>query len=161
MRTDHPSGGEVSAEGMQIAVVVSVFNESIAKGLGAGAVEWLEEANADEVLVVNAPGAFELPLIAQRLARMGYDAVICLGAVIEGDTDHYELVAHRTSEGLMKVQLDTGVPISFGVLATRELDQAIERSLPGPSNKGREAAIAGVMAAATLRRLAEDLQPGD
>ena len=80
---------------------------------------------------VEAPGAFELPLIAQKLARSGYDAVVCLGAVIEGDTDHYEHVAHRASEGLMRVQLDEGVPVAFGVLTVRDIDQATIRSAPG------------------------------
>ncbi|MDA2979637.1 MAG: 6,7-dimethyl-8-ribityllumazine synthase [Actinomycetota bacterium] len=153
MRADNAEHNDESAEGLRIAVVASAFNASITKGLTAGAVDWLETANAHEVFVVQAPGAFELPLVAQRLASMGYDAVICLGAVVEGDTDHYEHVAHRTSEGLMRVQLDTGIPVSFGVLVVTEREHAIERSKPGSGNKGMEAAKAGVAAANTLRRL--------
>jgi 6,7-dimethyl-8-ribityllumazine synthase len=153
MRVDDAAEYSESAEGLKVAVVASEFNASITNGLTAGAVDWLESANADEVFVVRAPGAFELPLIAQRLASMGYDAVICLGAVIEGETDHYEHVASRASEGLMRVQLDTGIPVSFGVLVVRELGHAVERSKPGKGNKGMEAAKAGVAAANTLRRL--------
>jgi 6,7-dimethyl-8-ribityllumazine synthase len=99
------------------------------------------------------PGAFELPLFAQKCAVLGYDAVVCLGAVIEGDTDHYDHVANRASEGLMRVQLDTGVPVAFGVLTVRDVAQAIERSRPDDHNKGREAAIAAVSAAQSLRQL--------
>jgi 6,7-dimethyl-8-ribityllumazine synthase len=156
MRVDQPSGDGVSAAGLRIAVVTAMFNESITSGLRAGAIELLEEASADEILVVDAPGAFELPLLAQQLATSGYDAVVCLGAVIEGDTDHYEHVAHRASEGLMRVQLDTGVPIAFGILTTRESQDAVKRSLPGPDNKGREAAGAAVRAALALASIRSD-----
>jgi 6,7-dimethyl-8-ribityllumazine synthase len=150
VRIDDLDPRDLSAAGLRIAVVTAIFNASITRGLTDGAVEYLEEADAEEVLVIEAPGAFELPLLAQRLAGRGYDAVVCLGAVIEGDTDHYEHVAHRASEGLMRVQLDTGVPIAFGVLAVRDIVDAQIRSAPGPENKGREAAIAAVMAARAL-----------
>ena len=150
MRVDEPDPRDLSADGLRVAVVTAIFNASVTKGLTDGAVDYLREAEAEEVLTVECPGAFELPLIAQKLARGGYDAVVCLGAVIEGDTDHYEHVAHRASEGLMRVQLDTGVPVAFGVLTVRSLDDAVVRSEPGPENKGREAAIAAVMAARAL-----------
>lgn len=150
MRVDEPDPRDLSADGLRVAVVTAIFNASVTKGLTDGAVDYLSEAEAEEVLTVECPGAFELPLIAQKLARGGYDAVVCLGAVIEGDTDHYEHVAHRASEGLMRVQLDTGVPVAFGVLTVRSLDDAVVRSEPGPENKGREAAIAAVMAARAL-----------
>jgi len=150
MRVDEPDPRDLSADGLRIAVVTAIFNASITKGLTDGAVDYLSEANAEEVMTIESPGAFELPLIAQKLASRGYDAVVCLGAVIEGDTDHYEHVAHRASEGLMRVQLDTGVPVAFGVLVVRDMDDAVVRSEPGPENKGREAAIAAVMAARAL-----------
>ena len=137
MGVEQPDPRDLTADGLRIAVVASLFNAAVTGGLIDGARDYLEEAHAEEVLVVHAPGAFELPLIAQRLAQKGYDAVVCLGAVIEGDTDHYEHVAHRTSEGLMRVQLA----------------DALERSEPGPENKGREAAIAAVMAARALQAL--------
>ena len=153
MRIDDLDPRDLSAAGLRIAVVTAIFNASVTKGLMDGAVDYLGEANAEEVLVIEAPGAFELPLIAQRLAQRGYDAVVCLGAVIEGDTDHYEHVAHRASEGLMRVQLDTGVPVAFGVLTVRDIADAQVRAEPGPENKGREAAIAAVMAARALEAL--------
>lgn len=152
MRTDeHRSPIDLDARGLRIAVITAVFNRSITHGLTEGALEFLREVEAEDVLSIEVPGAFELPLLAQRAARSGYDAVVCLGAVIEGDTDHYEHVAHRASEGLMRVQLDEGIPVAFGVLTVRSIDDALVRSAPGPENKGREAAIAAVMAARTLQ----------
>jgi 6,7-dimethyl-8-ribityllumazine synthase len=153
MRVDDHSAESVSAKGLRIAVVTAMFNRSITQGLKQGALEFLADATPDETLAVDVPGAFELPLIAQRLANDGYDAVVCLGAVIEGDTDHYEHVAHRASEGLMRVQLDTGVPIAFGILTTRDAEAAIKRAARGPDNKGRETAEAAVRAALTLKGL--------
>ena len=153
MRIDEHDDDAPSAVGLRMGVVTALFNRSITDGLKHGALEYLKEAEADEVLVVDAPGAFELPLLAKSLAEAGLDAVVCLGAVIEGDTDHYAHVAHRASEGLMRVQLDTGVPISFGILTVRDVADAHARSLPGPDNKGREAAEAAVMAALALRTI--------
>lgn len=153
MQLDEVSSEPVSADGLRIGVVTAMFNRSITLGLKAGALEMLEESGAADVVVVDVPGAFELPLVAQRLAELGCDAVVCLGAVVEGETDHYEHVAHRASEGLMRVQLDTGVPVSFGVLTTRDIEPAIARSGPGPDNKGREAAIAAVLTARALKDL--------
>ncbi len=153
MRVDEASVDSVSADGLCIGVTTAVFNRSITSGLKAGALELLEEAGASDVVVVDVPGAFELPLVAQRLAQQGCDAVVCLGAVVEGDTDHYEHVAHRASEGLMRVQLDTGIPIAFGILTTRDAEAAILRSQPGPGNKGREAALAAVLTVRALQSL--------
>ncbi len=158
MRADDANGAnggsrDLHARGLRIGVVTSVFNESITRGLMLGAVEYLREAEAEDVLVVEAPGAFELPLLAKRLASRGFDAVVCVGAVIQGETDHYEHVAHRASEGLMRVQLDTGVPVAFGILTVRDVEHALARSGPGPENKGREAAIAAVMAARALQAI--------
>lgn len=141
-----------AANGMRVAVITSSFNASITNGLTAGAVEWLDEAGAN-TSVISSPGAFELPLLAQKCASVGYEAIVCLGAVVEGDTDHYEHVAHRASEGLMRVQLDSGVPVAFGILTVRNIDHAIERSRANEHNKGREAAMAAVAAALTIRRL--------
>jgi 6,7-dimethyl-8-ribityllumazine synthase len=151
MRVDEPGNDPVSAEGLRVGVVTAIFNETITSGLKAGAVQVLEESGATDVTVVDVPGAFELPLMAQRLALQGCDAVVCLGAVVEGDTDHYEHVAHRASEGLMRVQLDTGIPIAFGMLTTRDAEAAIARSQPGPDNKGREAALAAILMALELK----------
>jgi 6,7-dimethyl-8-ribityllumazine synthase len=153
MRTDDTVTDVLSAEGLRIGVVTALFNGSITEGLKEGALEYLSEAQADEVFVVDAPGAFELPLIAAALTRAGVDAVVCLGAVIEGDTDHYAHVAHRASEGLMRVQIDTGIPIAFGILTVRDIADAEIRSVAGPDNKGREAAHAAVMTALTLKAI--------
>lgn len=153
MRTDEARDLDVSAAGFRVAVVTAVFNATITGGLREGALAFLEETGADEVLALDVPGAFELPLIAQAVATSGYDAVVCLGAVVEGDTDHYEHVAHRASEGIMRVQLDTGIPVAFGVLTVRNVDDALARSQPGPDNKGREAAHAAVIAARTLEAI--------
>jgi 6,7-dimethyl-8-ribityllumazine synthase len=153
MRLDHHPNVDIDGTGLRIAVVTSRFNGTITNGLKDGALAFLEEAGCSEVLTVEAPGAFELPLLALHLARAGFDAVVCLGAVIKGDTDHYEHVAHRASEGLMRVQLDTGVPVAFGVLTVTDPEAAIMRSLPGEHNKGREAAAAAVEAASILRSL--------
>ena len=153
MKLDREPSPEPKAQGLRVAVVTSVFNSKITAGLKAGAIGYLEAAEAEEVLVVDAPGAFELPLIAQRLATAGYDAIVCLGAVVEGDTDHYEHVAHRASEGLMRVQLDTGIPVAFGILTVRNEADAVVRSQPDDMNKGGESAVAAVMAANVLRNL--------
>jgi 6,7-dimethyl-8-ribityllumazine synthase len=142
---------DLDAEGMRIGIVRSVFNRSVTDGLLDGALAKLEEAGAVEVTVVEVEGAFELPLLASRLADRGYDAVVAVGAVVEGETDHYEHIAHRTSEGLMQVMLDTGVPVAFGVLTVRSADHAHARSAPGEDNKGAEAAEAAVRAANLLR----------
>ena len=104
------------------------------------------------VTVVEVAGAFELPLIAQELAP-AHDAVVALGAVIEGETDHYEHIAHRASEGLMRVMLDTGTPVAFGILTVRDPEHARLRSAPGPENKGAEAAEAAVRTALLLSGL--------
>ena len=153
MRVDEAHPEVKSAEGLRIGVVTATFNHAITSGLKQGAMELLDELGATDVIVVDVPGAFELPLAAQRLAQQRCDAVVCLGAVVEGDTDHYEHVAHRASEGLMRVQLDTGIPISFGILTTRSAQAAVDRSQPGMDNKGREAALAAVVMARTLEKL--------
>ena len=109
-----------------------------------GALEALGEAGADprDVAVAWAPGAFELPLVARAFAHAGkVDAVLCLGAVIRGATGHYDFVAGECASGIQQVQLETGVPVVFGVLTTNTLDQALERSEPDDTNKGREAAL--------------------
>jgi 6,7-dimethyl-8-ribityllumazine synthase len=152
MRVDETAPRTASGEGLRIGVATATFNQSITSGLKTGALELLEESGVSDVVIVDVPGAFELPLMAQRMAELGCDAVVCLGAVVQGDTDHYEHVAHRASEGLMRVQLDTGIPISFGILTTRDIQAAVARSQPGPDNKGREAALTAVLMARALER---------
>lgn len=154
MRVDDARSGEpVDGSGLKVAIATATFNESITGGLEAGALEWLEGARVSSPTVVAVPGAFELPLIARALAQ-SHDAVVALGAVVMGDTDHYEHVAHRASEGLMAVMLETGVPVSFGILTVQTIDLAVARAAPGPDNKGAEAAHAAVRTALLLRSLA-------
>ena len=142
----------IDGSGLRIAVARATFNEDITGGLLTGALQWMEGVGVGDVTVVEVPGAFELPLVAQTLVA-DHDAVIALGAVVLGDTDHYDHVAHRTSEGLMRVMLDSGVPVAFGVLTVREAEHAWVRSRPDAHNKGAEAAAAAVQTALLLRSL--------
>jgi 6,7-dimethyl-8-ribityllumazine synthase len=157
------TGGFETAD-LRIAVAVSDFNLAVTEGLLKGALQAFETAGVAEVTVAHVPGAFELPLAARQFAESGYDIVVALGAVVEGETDHYEHVAHRASEGLMRVSLDYGIPVSFGVLTTREGGHAMARSVPGPNNKGAETAIAALQTASVLhgiRAAARDLLARD
>lgn len=149
---DAAPGDEVDASGLRVAVVTATFNAAITGGLEDGAIAWLADAGVADPTVVASPGAFELPLIAKKLTD-AHDAVVALGAVVLGETDHYDHVAHRASEGLMRVSLDTGVPVAFGILTVRDVDHAMTRSAPGEHNKGAEAAEAAVRAALVLRSL--------
>lgn len=148
--------GRPSARGLRVAVVRSLFNRPVTDGLLAGAREALADMGAGEgrVEVFDLPGAFELPLAAQAAARAGrFDAVVALGAVIEGETDHYEHVAREAACGLAAVARETGVPVAFGVLTVRDEEQARRRAAPGAGNKGAEAARAAVMTALALRAI--------
>jgi 6,7-dimethyl-8-ribityllumazine synthase len=143
------------ARGLRVAVLRSLFNRPVTDGLVNGALEALRGlgARAGDVKVVDVPGAFELPLVAQAAARSGrFDAVIALGAVIRGETDHYEHVAREAAAGIAAVSRETGVPVAFGVLTVREEEHATRRAAAGPENKGAEAARAAVL---TVRALHE------
>ncbi len=139
--------GSHKATGRRFALVVSTFNKEITDGLLRGAQSALTEAGASsaDITVVRVPGAFEIPFTARRLARSGrYDAVVCLGCVIKGETMHFEYIASAVSNGIMAVSADTDVPVTFGVLTTLTEEQAVARSVHGPDNKGREAALSAV-----------------
>jgi 6,7-dimethyl-8-ribityllumazine synthase len=145
-----------TAPGRRFAIVVSRFNEAITTGLLEGARVTLAEAqvSASDVTVVHVPGAFEIPLTAMRLAETGnYDAVICLGCLIKGDTMHFEYIASAASTGIMEASSVTGVPITFGVLTTLTEEQAMARAARGTDNKGREAALAAVEMATLLPQI--------
>jgi 6,7-dimethyl-8-ribityllumazine synthase len=142
-----------AAARLRVGFACAEFNGGITVRLLAGALDALVEAGADLTASVIAwvPGAFELPLVAQRLAESdAVDAVVCFGAVIRGDTGHYELVAGECASGLQRVQLDTGKPVVFGVLTTESVEQALVRSQPDETNKGREAALAALRTTAVL-----------
>jgi 6,7-dimethyl-8-ribityllumazine synthase len=143
----------------RFAIVVSRVNEEITEGLLSGARGALRDAAVrdEDVTIVRVPGAFEIPITAQRLAESGtYDAVICLGCLIKGDTMHFEYIAEAASHGIAEAAAATGVPMAFGVLTTMTEEQAMERSAEGPGNKGREAAAAAVEMAVLFRRLDDE-----
>lgn len=150
--------GTRDAAGCRFAVIVSRFNDEITAGLLAGARQVLEEASVseDDITVLRVPGAFELPIAALRLAESArFDAVICLGCLIKGDTMHFEYIAAAASHGIMDAAQATGVPITFGLLTTLTEEQAVARSSAGPENKGREAALAAVEMATLFRSMQE------
>jgi 6,7-dimethyl-8-ribityllumazine synthase len=151
----HKQGSGV-ATGCRFAIVDSRFNEEITSGLLSGARTALVEAGVrdDDVTLVHVPGAFEIPVTALHLAETGrFDAVICLGCLIKGDTMHFEYIAEAVSHGIMSVSVMTGVPVAFGVLTTLTESQAAVRSEPGEGNKGREAALAAIEMAALFKTL--------
>ena len=137
---------------LRIAVVTAAFNADITGPLRQGALQALQDAGVSDVVDVEVAGALELPVLAKVLAAT-CDAVIAIGAVIEGETDHYEHVSTQTSAGLMLVSIETGVPVANAVLTVREYEHARERSLPGPGNKGAEAVHAALQAIAALHSL--------
>lgn len=146
------------SQNSRIAVVVSRFNQDVTGGLLAGARACLAEHGVAlaETDVLTAPGAFEIPLIAQTLAKTGqFDGVICLGCVIKGDTAHFEYISAAASSGLMAASLATGVPLSFGILTTYSDEQALIRSRDDAHNKGREAALACLEAIEALASIAQ------
>ncbi len=132
---------------MRIAIVVSRFNDFVTDRLLTGARDAIRDAglDADDVQVVHVPGAFEIPMAAQRLAETGrVSAVICLGCLIRGATPHFEFIASACAHGITAAAAATGIPMSFGVLTTNSVEEALERAAPGEANKGREAALAAL-----------------
>jgi 6,7-dimethyl-8-ribityllumazine synthase len=148
--------GELSAAGFRFGIVVSRFNSFITERLLAAALDALERAGAasNDVDVVRLPGAFELPLVAKKLAATGkYDALIAIGCVIRGETSHYDYVCSETSRGLQLAQMDTGVPVLFCVLTCDTLEQAIDRAGLKGGNKGFEAGLAAIEMAHLCRKI--------
>jgi len=148
--------GSLSADGLSLAIVVGRFNELVTKPLLEGALSCIERHNGDlsEVQVVHVPGAFELPLVAKRLAASAqFDAIICLGAVVRGSTSHYDAVANSAAAGLLSAGLDTGVPVIFGVLTCDTMEQALDRAGGKTGNKGYEAALTGIEMANLMQEL--------
>ncbi len=147
--------GRHDGRGLRVGIACGRFNGGETLRLLEAAITTLRDSGVDksDVVVAWAPGAFELPLLARAfaMATRPFDAVITLGAVIRGDTGHYEVVAGECARGVQDVQLTTGVPVVFGVLTTNTVDQALERSLPDESNKGRESALTALEMANLLR----------
>ena len=139
--------GNLSAKGVKFGLVVSRFNDFINKRLMDGALDALNRHGAEDknISIIKVPGSFEIPLMAKKLAGSGnYDAVICLGAVIRGATPHFEYISAEVTKGIAQVALDTGVPVSFGILTTDNIEQAIERAGTKSGNKGWDAAISAI-----------------
>ncbi len=139
--------GNLKGDGRKIGIIVSRFNSFIAEKLLDGAIDTLVRSGVSDknIEVARVPGAYEIPLVAQKMARAGkYDAVICLGAVIRGATPHFDYVAGEAAKGIAQVSLDTGVPVMFGVLTTETIEQAIERAGTKAGNKGSDCALAAL-----------------
>jgi 6,7-dimethyl-8-ribityllumazine synthase len=151
-------GHMVASPDDRFAIVVSRFNEAITERLLQGAIDTLRRhgVQEDNVQVARVPGSFELPVVAAAFARSEeYAAVICLGAVIQGETTHHEYINSSMASGLMSIGVETGVPVTFGVLTCQSTDQAIERSGGKAGNKGVEAALAALETVSVLRQLEE------
>jgi 6,7-dimethyl-8-ribityllumazine synthase len=148
--------GPLDARGLKFGIIVSRFNSSVTERLLEGALEALKTHGGEErdIDVVRVPGAFEIPLLAKKLAAGGkYDALICLGAVIRGDTPHFEYIAEAVTRGIGAVVLEHRLPISFGVLTTNNVEQAMERAGAKSENKGFEAALTAIEMAGLNRSI--------
>lgn len=157
MRPEDQPASLTGAAPFRFAIVVSRFHERITSRLRDGAVEALREAGAREghLEVLPVPGAFEIPQAARAAAETGrFDAIVCLGCIVRGETPHFDYIASAVAHGIMTSGLETGVPMAFGVLTTNTIEQALARAGSGPDNKGREAAGAAIEMAALNRRLA-------
>lgn len=158
----HMIEGTQTGAGFRFALVVSKYNDFVTGRLEAGALAALAAAGVDRlaITIVRVPGAFELPIAALRAAEGGrYDAIVCLGCIIRGATPHAEYLAAAVANGLTSASAATGVPMTFGVLTTNSVEEAIERAGDGPSNKGWEAAAAAVEMATVVAQLARQPSP--
>ena len=148
--------GMLNAQGLRFGIVVSRFNEFFTSKLLGGALDALHRhgASEDDITVAWVPGAFELPLVSKKMAESGkYDAIIALGTVIRGSTTHYDYVCNEAAKGIAQASMATGVPVSFSVATTENLDQAIERSGTKAGNKGADGAMTAIEMANLLRQI--------
>jgi len=148
--------GQLLGKGLKFGLVVSRFNELISKKLLEGAMDALLRHGviAEDIDTALVPGSFEIPMVAKKLAQSGrYNAVVCLGAIIRGGTPHFDYIAAEVTKGIAMVSLDTGIPVTFGVLTTDNLEQAIERAGTKQGNKGFEAAVSAIEMANLVRNL--------
>ena len=139
--------GKVVAEGIKVGIVAARFNEFIVSKLVGGAIDGLvrHDVNEDDITVAWVPGAFEIPLVAKKMAKSGkYDAIICLGTVIRGQTSHYDYVCNEVSKGIAQVSLESELPVMFGILTTDNIDQAVERAGTKAGNKGYDCALGAI-----------------
>lgn len=152
----HVIEGKVVGQEMKVGIVAARFNEFIVSKLLSGAVDGLVRHGVEEdaITAVWVPGAFEIPLMAEKMAQSGkYDAVICVGAVIRGSTSHYDYVCSEVSKGIASVSLKTGVPVLFGVVITENIEQAIERAGTKAGNKGYDCALSAIEMVNLMRQL--------
>jgi 6,7-dimethyl-8-ribityllumazine synthase len=148
--------GQLQAEGLKFTIIASRFNDFIVDRLIGGAVDYLVRhgATREDITIIRVPGAFEMPLVAQKVARSGKaDAIVCVGAVIRGATPHFDFVCNEATKGIAHVSMETGVPIGFGLLTTDTLEQSIERAGSKGGNKGVEAAAAALETLRVLQQL--------
>ena len=148
--------GQLLAEGLKIGIIAARFNEFITSKLLGGAMDAIVRhgGKKEDVTVAWVPGAFEIPLAAQKMANSKkYDAIICLGAVIRGSTSHYDYVCAEVSKGIAHVSMDSGIPVMFGVLTTDTIEQAIERAGTKAGNKGFDCAVGAIEMADLLRKM--------
>ena len=149
--------GDRPAASLHVGVVAASWNQSITDRLLEGAVGRLRREGVGTVTILRVPGSLELPVGARGLAQSGCDAVVALGVIVQGETDHYEIVRDESARGLTLLSHDLGIPVANGVLAVRDIDHAVERSRPGSSNKGDEAAAAAVATALALAAVGDGL----
>jgi 6,7-dimethyl-8-ribityllumazine synthase len=146
--------GDLDGTGLRVGIAVATWNRSVTDRLLDAAVARLEELGAD-VTVIRVPGALELPVACKALAEGGSDAVVAIGTVVKGETDHYDIVVRESTSGISRVALDTGVPVANAILAVTDFSHAMERAGDGPANKGNEAAEAAIAMTRSLRGLSE------
>jgi 6,7-dimethyl-8-ribityllumazine synthase len=151
--------GDLNAEGLRFGVIASRFNDEIVDGLLAGALDCLARHGAadDAVDVYRVPGAFELPALANELARLErYDSVVAIGCLLRGDTPHFEFISSQVTTELSRISVATRLPVAYGVITCNTLEQALERSSPGAANKGWEAALAAIEMANLFRTMKDE-----
>lgn len=148
-----PLEGSLDASDLHVGVAAALWNQGITDKLVDGAIDRLTELGAEKVTLLRVPGALELPLAALKLADLGCDAVVAIGAVVRGETDHYDIVVRESSRGIAHVALTTGVPVTNAILAVHEYEHALDRAGAGDANKGFEAVNAAVSTANALRLL--------
>ncbi|CUS80477.1 6,7-dimethyl-8-ribityllumazine synthase [Candidatus Kryptonium thompsonii] len=148
--------GNLIAQGLKFGIIVSRFNELVTSKLLDGAIDCLKRhgTNDEDIEIFYSPGSFEIPLIAKKLAQTGkYNAVICLGAIIRGETPHFDYIASEVSKGIAQVQLETGIPIAFGIITTDDVEQALNRSGMKNGNKGWDAALTAIEMANLINQI--------
>ncbi|MFN3135986.1 MAG: 6,7-dimethyl-8-ribityllumazine synthase [Candidatus Kryptonium sp.] len=148
--------GNLIAQGLKFGIVVSRFNELVTSKLLDGAIDCLKRhgTNDEDIEIFYSPGSFEIPLIAKKVAQTGkYNAIICLGAIIRGETPHFDYIASEVSKGIAQVQLETGIPIAFGVITTDDVEQALNRSGMKNGNKGWDAALTAIEMANLINQI--------